>query len=201
MGNASSNNSDTASDMVQRARDVKLMDRQIQQRFRSGVNYNMKVLVRGDRATGKAALLHRLQGNQMPDQYTPTNEIKIATINWSPAAEVVKVRDAPAVTSAKLTESHCQVELWDVVDKGTLKEDCIISPDEPAGATKKDLKKKKKKEKKGWDKTKGTRGSVTVGALDATTVDVYNGERSKERLLPAQRLRTAHAPLIRRSPL
>ncbi len=43
-------------------RAIRQMDSTIRQRLRGGVSYNMKVLLRGERGSGKSALLARLQG-------------------------------------------------------------------------------------------------------------------------------------------
>lgn len=43
-------------------RAIRQMDSTIRQRLRGGVSYNMKVVLRGERGSGKSALLARLQG-------------------------------------------------------------------------------------------------------------------------------------------
>ncbi|GES87397.1 rab-like protein 6 [Rhizophagus clarus] len=74
----------------------------MQGKFQKGVQYNMKIIIRGDIRTGKSTLFNRLQGYPFKEEYITTPQIEVANIQWK----------------YNQTSDIIKVEIWDVVDKG-----------------------------------------------------------------------------------
>ncbi|KAL0093656.1 hypothetical protein F4703DRAFT_1282229 [Phycomyces blakesleeanus] len=120
--------------------------------FRKGVQYNMKVVLRGDVMTGKSLLFNRLQGEEYEETYQSTPQIQVANIPW-------QYKDSNDIV---------KIEIWDVVDKahnnsskkgdGAIKlQHGAIPEDTPAASN--------------------TTESTEL-ALDASTVDVYRNAQA-----------------------
>eukprot|EP00466_Bigelowiella_natans_P000666 jgi/Bigna1/66577/fgenesh1_pg.1_\ len=102
MGNTESGPS--AQEAALKSRGINRMHPHIQRKLRQGTGYNMKIVIRGGRETGKTSLLRRLEGKSFVKDHIPTPQIQVAHIDWN----------------YKTTSDLVQVEVWDVVDKGTM---------------------------------------------------------------------------------
>lgn len=64
----------------------------------------MKVVIRGDRQTGKTTLFHRLDGGNFDPEHTKTPQIQTTHVPWT----------------YKTTDEMVKLEVWDVVDEATI---------------------------------------------------------------------------------
>ena len=62
MGNEVSTSSPIELSVEERDREISRMDTQVRGRVRKNVKHNMKIVIRGDRGTGKTSLWRRFQG-------------------------------------------------------------------------------------------------------------------------------------------
>ena len=136
-------------------RDIKKIENETMSSFQKGVKHNMKIIIRGDRQTGKTALFRRLGGAPYSPDYIPTPEIQTAFVSWS----------------YKLSEDIVKVELWDIVDEA---DDDRESPAEGEEEEEHDSEEEGKSKLAGA-LAEGKMGSQRLYKLDAETVDVYKG--------------------------
>jgi GTPase SAR1 family protein len=128
-------------------RNVSVMDRRLQARLARGADLNVKVVVRGQRGSGKSALLARLRGLKAADSQGPTREIAVSHLNWRNTVD----------------EQVVKVEAWDVVDEALEldPQEAEADPDAPLGLPPTEAMRLSR------------RGSHTFELLDARVVDVY----------------------------
>ncbi|KAF1779189.1 P-loop containing nucleoside triphosphate hydrolase [Phytophthora cactorum] len=141
-----SNPSSTPRSNPKKERTIQRMDKAIRRRVRGGITYNMKLLVRGAKGTGKTSLFQRLKGEPIPDTHQSTPQLQSATIKWSFRQHL---------------EENVKCEVWDVVDKGFVP----VETDEGAeeGSTR-------------TQNASAEHGGLQSGGaiVDASTVDVYH---------------------------
>ncbi|KAF2071766.1 hypothetical protein CYY_006912 [Polysphondylium violaceum] len=82
-------------------REIGVMNSEIKKKLNNKlVKYSLRLVIKGERNTGKTSLFNRLQGLPYSPVYSPTPEIQISHINWN----------------YKNTDDIVDVEVWDVVD-------------------------------------------------------------------------------------
>ncbi|KAL3663395.1 hypothetical protein V7S43_011800 [Phytophthora oleae] len=162
-----SNPTSTPTSNPKKERTIQRMDKAIRRRVRGGITYNMKLLIRGAKGTGKTSLFHRLKGEPIPETHQSTPQLQSATINWSFRQNM---------------EENVKCEVWDVVDKGFLPvDDAEESSNVASGG----------RAENGGLQSGGTlsaevtaaaaaaaaamqNGTHSVAIVDASTVDVYH---------------------------
>jgi len=82
---------------------VQTLGKELQRKFARGVNYNMKVVIKGDNRVGKTSLLLRLKGYGFDGDYTPTESLNVTSIDWS----------------YKTTDDIVKIDLWEAVDSAS----------------------------------------------------------------------------------
>ncbi|KAE9070317.1 hypothetical protein PF010_g26326 [Phytophthora fragariae] len=130
-------------------RTIQRMDKAIRRRVRGGITYNMKLLIRGARGTGKTSLFQRLQGQPIPDTHQPTPQLQAATISWSFRQHL---------------EENVKCEVWDVVDRGFVPADAAEGADGLSAQA---------VEAVVAAAAAVQNGTHAVAVVDASTVDVY----------------------------
>ena len=55
---------------------VQRMDPSLRKRFKQGVNYNMKVIIRGSVGSGKTSLFRRLQGQPVLKEHLRSDQVR-----------------------------------------------------------------------------------------------------------------------------
>eukprot|EP00002_Diphylleia_rotans_P004080 TRINITY_DN12937_c0_g1_i1.p1 TRINITY_DN12937_c0_g1~~TRINITY_DN12937_c0_g1_i1.p1 ORF type:complete len:1015 (-),score=348.11 TRINITY_DN12937_c0_g1_i1:166-3210(-) len=135
------------------AKSFATVDVELRRKFGQGLTYNMKVVIRGDRNTGKTNLFRRLQQQDFTEEYIPTKEIQVGTIHWN----------------YKVTDDVVKVEVWDVVDSANNRlTSASVASSLRKGDESDDITISQVRES-------ASPGRYQLHALDANTVDVYKG--------------------------
>lgn len=79
---------------------IQKMDKKLQQKFAHGVSYNLRVVIKGDTRVGKTALFRRLEGFEFDENYKPTENLTVTSINWN----------------YKATDDVVKIDLWEAID-------------------------------------------------------------------------------------
>lgn len=65
-----------------KTREIQKIDKDIRRKLGKGTTYNMRIIIKGDRNTGKTCLLKRLQAQPFIEAYIPSESISTAHIRW-----------------------------------------------------------------------------------------------------------------------
>lgn len=84
---------------------VHKLDKELQRKFARGINYNMKVIIKGDNRVGKTSLFLRLKGYGFQEEYIPTESLNVTSIDWN----------------YKATDAIVKIDLWETVDSASRK--------------------------------------------------------------------------------
>lgn len=84
---------------------IQKLDKELQRKFARGVNYNMKIIIKGDARVGKSSLFLRLKGYGFVDDYVPTENLNVTSINWN----------------YKATDDIVKIDLWEAIDTNAKK--------------------------------------------------------------------------------
>lgn len=84
---------------------IQKLDKELQRKFARGVNYNMKVIIKGDNKVGKTSLFLRLKGYGFEENYNPTEALNVTSIDWN----------------YKATDDVVKMDLWEAVDSASKK--------------------------------------------------------------------------------
>lgn len=85
---------------------IQKLDKELQRKFARGVNYNMKVVIKGDKRVGKTSLFLRLKGYGFQETYNPTENLNVTSIDWS----------------YKATDDVVKIDLWEAIDVAVKKD-------------------------------------------------------------------------------
>ena len=82
---------------------------------------SVKIIIRGERNTGKTQLFNRLQGKAFSNDYIATKQIQTAVLSWSFKSNSLdeNVHNSVIAFCLPASDEVVKVELWDVVDKGS----------------------------------------------------------------------------------
>eukprot|EP00941_MAST-03F_sp_MAST-3F-sp1_P000005 g5.t1 len=134
------------------SRSIKKIDPETQRKILE-TEYSLKVVVRGERGTGKSALIRRLQGKDLLEKYYATSEIQTSHISWKNES----------------SNDQVKVEVWDIVDVAQISSENLSVENSETGLDANVLEGVKR-----W-RNSGRTGSCTLKPVDAEMIDVYKG--------------------------